>query len=167
MTPEQRHRCMASIKGKNTQPELKVRRFLYAHGFRYRLHVKKLPGKPDIVMRRLHTVIMVNGCFWHGHEGCKSFVLPKTNSDFWTAKIARNKERDQRDRDELTRLGWNVITLWECQTNSESTLQGLIRTLSQIELDLAMRKSGKVQAAEPANFDEEEGLMAADDGSLV
>lgn len=140
MTPEQRHRCMSHIRGKDTRPEWLVRRYLYAHGFRYRLHVSKLPGKPDIVLRRLHTVILVNGCFWHGHEGCRLYVIPKTRTQFWQAKIERNQARDLRDREQLTRLGWNVITLWECQlapTLRQRTLASLIRTLSQIELRLA------------------------------
>ena len=94
MTKEQRSHCMASIHSKNTKPEILVRRYLFAHGFRYRLNHPRLPGHPDIVMRKYRTVIFVNGCFWHGHEGCKYFVLPKSRTEFWQAKIERNRERD-------------------------------------------------------------------------
>ena len=89
LTPEQRHRCMASIRSKDTKPEMLVRRYLFARGFRYRVNVKRLPGTPDIVLRKYRTVIFINGCFWHGHEDCPYFVLPKTNTPFWKAKIER------------------------------------------------------------------------------
>ena len=112
LTPTQRHRCMSHIHSKSTKPEMLVRRWLWAHGYRYRLNVKSVPGNPDIVMRKYRTAIFVNGCFWHGHEGCKQFVLPKTNTDFWQTKIARNRERDQRNYDELMHAGWQVIVLW-------------------------------------------------------
>ena len=95
LTQEQRHRCMSSIKGKNTKPEMVVRKFLFSRGFRYRLNHPRLPGHPDLVLRKYRTVIFVNGCFWHGHENCKYFRLPKTNIDFWSNKIKRNKERDK------------------------------------------------------------------------
>lgn len=158
LTPAQRHRCMSHIRGKDTQPELLVRKYLYAHGYRYRLHEKRLPGKPDIVMRRLHTVIMVNGCFWHGHQitasdgtssACRYFVLPRSNRAFWEAKIARNRERDDEDRRLLTAMGWNVIWIWECELKPavrEATLQSLLYTLSQIEL----RVSGSRRVADDA-----------------
>lgn len=172
LTPEQRHKCMSHIRGKDTKPELMVRKYLYAHGYRYRLHEKRLPGKPDIVMRRLHTVIMVNGCFWHGHildtgEHCKLYVTPKSRSDFWQAKILRNQQRDLRDREALTHLGWNVIQIWECQLKSEcrqETLQSLLFTLSQIELNTIEKKAN----VRPYSF-EEDTLpisMAADDNDV-
>ena len=91
LTKEQRHRCMFAIKNKNTKPELLVRKFLFSRGFRYRLNYPRLPGHPDLVLRKYRTVIFVNGCFWHGHEGCKYYVLPKTNVEFWRNKIDRNK----------------------------------------------------------------------------
>ena len=146
MTPEQRHKCMSHIRGKDTRPEMIVRRYLFAHGYRYRLHEMRLPGTPDIVMRRLHTVIMVNGCFWHGHEGCRYFVLPRTNSDFWRAKIERNKVRDAEQRTELRAKGWNVIQIWECELKPsvrQATLQRLTYTLSRIELGIIGRKKPK------------------------
>lgn len=137
LNPQQRHKCMQSIRSKNTTPELLVRRFLFAHGFRYRLNVKKLPGTPDIVLRKYRTAIFINGCFWHGHNGCRYFVMPKTNTGFWQAKITRNQERDLQRRIDLRKLGWHTITIWECQLkpkNREQTLLGLEKTLCQIYL---------------------------------
>ena len=115
MTPEQRHKCMARIRSKNTKPEIMVRKYLFARGFRYRKNVRRLPGTPDIVLRKYRTVIFVNGCFWHGHEGCRYSHLPKSNVEFWRNKIERNKKRDLRERVELRRMGWHVIQVWECQ----------------------------------------------------
>ena len=101
LTKEQRHRCMASIRGKDTKPEILVRKFLFSRGYRYRLNHPRLPGHPDIVLRKYRTVIFVNGCFWHGHEGCKYFVIPKSNAEFWTAKIERNRTRDKKSSTNL------------------------------------------------------------------
>lgn len=134
MTPEQRHVCMSHIRSKDTKPELKVRQWLWSHGYRYRLNVKSVPGKPDIVMRPYRTAIFVNGCFWHGHgvaeppvesgeikvnslelvssECCK---IPNTNREFWVGKIRRNQERDQENYRVLQENGWQVIVIWECQ----------------------------------------------------
>ena len=134
LTPQQRHRCMSHIRSKATKPEMVVRRWLWAHGYRYRLNVKSVPGKPDIVMRKYRTAIFVNGCFWHGHEGCKQFVLPKTNTDFWQTKRARNRDRDLRNYDELMHAGWQVIVLWQCKLNKqelEPTMQQVAVTLNQ------------------------------------
>ena len=133
LTPQQRHRRMSHIRSKATKPEITVRKWLWAHGYRYRLNVKSVPGKPDIVMRKYRTAIFVNGCFWHGHEDCKQFVLPKTNSDFWQTKIARNRERDLRNYDELMHAGWQVIVLWQCKLNKqelEPTMQQVAVTLN-------------------------------------
>lgn len=115
MTPEQRSRCMAAVKGKDTKPEIIVRKYLFSRGLRFRVQVRKLLGTPDIVLPKYKTVIFVNGCFWHGHEGCKYFRLPKSNVDFWQNKIARNIERDAETEAELMRLGWKVIRIWECE----------------------------------------------------
>ena len=137
MTQEQRHKCMARIKGKNTKPELIVRRYLHAHGYRYRINVKRLPGTPDIVLRKYRTVIFINGCFWHGHEGCRYFVMPKTNTEFWQKKIDRNKQRDIEKRVQLRRLGWHTIIIWGCELkpkNRLTTLQALEQTLNKIFL---------------------------------
>lgn len=114
MTSEQRHRCMASIRSKDTKPEILVRRYLFARGLRYRIHVNRLPGSPDIVFRKYKTVVFVDGCFWHGHEGCRHYVLPKSNTEFWQAKVDRNRARDRRDDEALEKLGWRVIRFWEC-----------------------------------------------------
>ena len=138
MTKEQRHRCMASIPGKGTKPELTVRKYLFAQGFRYRLNHPRLPGHPDIVLRRYRTVIFVNGCFWHGHEGCPYFRLPKTRVEFWQAKIERNQQRDKEEQRQLAAMGWHCVTVWECQLMPkvrEQTLQSLVFTLNHIYLE--------------------------------
>ena len=137
LTPTQRHANMAAIRSKNTKPELIVRRYLFAHGFRYRLNDSRLPGHPDLVMRKYATCIFVNGCFWHGHDGCQAFRMPKSNVAFWQNKITRNKARDARTIDQLTALGWNCITIWECQLKPsvrQQTLTSLEQTLLQIYL---------------------------------
>jgi len=123
---------MSQIKGKDTKPEMIVRKFLFSKGFRYRLHVKTLPGKPDIVLPKYKTVIFVHGCFWHGHEGCKYYVVPKTRTDWWLNKINNNKEKDQKTLSILKKEGWKVITLWECDLKTylrEKTLQRLALNL--------------------------------------
>lgn len=122
---------MSRIKGKNTKPEMLVRRFLFANGFRYRLNFKKLPGKPDIVLPKYKTVIFINGCFWHGHKGCNYFVVPKTRTEWWLAKIKDTQKRDREAEIQLNVLGWKVITLWTCQLkhNKNKTLQDLIITI--------------------------------------
>ena len=111
----QRSHCMSRIRGKNTKPEILVRKGLHARGFRFRLHNKKLPGSPDVVLPKYGVAIMVNGCFWHGHKGCRYANEPKSNVDFWQAKIARNRHRDEVTSAHLEALGWHVITIWECE----------------------------------------------------
>ena len=128
MTIEQRHNNMAAIKGKDTKPEILVRKFLWARGFRYRLNHPRLPGKPDIVLRKYRTCILVNGCFWHGHEGCKYYVVPKSNTQFWQDKIRRNRERDHEVLHRLAEMGWHTIVIWECELKPavrEKTLESL------------------------------------------
>ena len=123
---------MSQIKGKKTNPEEVVCKYLFSHGLRYRRNDKKLPGSPDIVLKKYKTAIFINGCFWHGHEQCRYFVVPKTNTQFWIDKINCNKERDARRLDELQSLGWKVITIWECELKPKersSTLEKLILTL--------------------------------------
>ncbi len=115
MTSEQRSRCMAAIKGKDTKPEMIVRKYLFSRGLRFRVQVRKLPGTPDIVLPKYKTAIFVNGCFWHGHEGCKYFRLPKSNIEFWTEKIEHNVTRDVRNEAELKSIGWRVFRVWECE----------------------------------------------------
>ena len=134
MTPQQRHNCMSHIRSKNTKPEQLVRQALWHQGFRYRLHVKDLPGKPDIVLPKYKTVIFINGCFWHGHDGCKDFVIPKSNTVFWLDKIGKNKARDARDEAALNVAGWKVITIWECElkkTQFDDTVSSLIKGLKE------------------------------------
>lgn len=118
---------MSRIKGKNTKPEEIVRKYLFSKGFRYRKNDKRLPGTPDIVLPKYKTVIFVNGCFWHGHEGCKYFVWPKDNADFWKEKIESNIMRDIRKNKELVDRGWRVITIWECEIkhDKDATLNKL------------------------------------------
>ena len=108
-----RSRMMAGIKGKNTKPELQVRRFLHAKGFRYRLHDRSLPGRPDLVFPRRRAVILVHGCFWHGHD-CRFFKWPATRPEFWRGKISENRKRDERNKHALQNLGWRVLIIWEC-----------------------------------------------------
>jgi len=143
MTPQQRHYCMSRIRSKDTTPEKRVRQWLWQHGYRYRLCVKGVPGKPDIVMRKYRTAIFVNGCFWHGHliqctmyneqftiEDSKCCKIPKTNREFWVAKIRRNQERDQKNYQILQENGWQVIVLWECQLKPKK----LEQTMLQVEI---------------------------------
>lgn len=132
MTPEQRSRCMAAIKGKDTKPEMTVRKYLFSRGMRFRIQVRKLPGNPDIVLPKYKTVIFVNGCFWHGHEGCKYFRLPKSNVEFWKEKINRNIERDCRTEAELTTLGWRVIRVWECEIKACAKREATLERLYQL-----------------------------------
>jgi DNA mismatch endonuclease (patch repair protein) len=124
---------MSRIKSKNTNPELIVRRFLFSNGFRFRLHNKKLHGNPDITLTKHKTVIFVNGCFWHGHENCKYFVLPKTNTEWWKNKIERNKQRDETNKMLLVKEGWNVITIFECSLKKASQLTTLENVLKKIQ----------------------------------
>ncbi len=114
-TAEQRHRNMAAIHSSSTKPELELRHALWRHGFRYGINDKQLPGKPDIVLPKYRTAIFVHGCFWHGHKECSKYTIPQTNTDFWTAKIKRNQERDQEVWRQLEAKGWFVIIVWECQ----------------------------------------------------
>ena len=123
---------MSRIKGKNTKPEDIVAKYLFAHGFRYRRNVKTLPGTPDIVLKKYKTVIFVNGCFWHAHEGCRYFVLPEENREFWNEKLLRNRERDAEKQKQLQELGWNVIVIWECELRNNKasfTLQKLVEKI--------------------------------------
>ena len=140
MTPAQRHYCMSRIHGKGTKPELKVRQWLWRHGYRYRLNVKSVPGKPDIVMRRYRTAIFVNGCFWHGHHvetqnlaslpeitNSSCCKIPQTNREFWVNKIKRNQERDQKNYQILHDNGWQVIVVWECQLTPKRIEETMLR----------------------------------------
>lgn len=135
---------MAAIRGKDTKPEMIVRRGLWKRGFRYRLNHKGLPGHPDIVLRKYRTCIFVNGCFWHGHnvalpqvESSECCKIPKTNREFWVAKIRRNKERDKEEQRKLAKMGWHCITVWECELTPkkrEETIESIAFTLNHIWL---------------------------------
>ena len=155
LSAQQRHANMAAIHSKDTKPEMIVRRGLWKRGFRYRLNHKRLPGHPDLVLRKYRTCIFVNGCFWHGHhvalprrddgrgkkedviENSECCKIPKTNREFWVAKIRRNKERDKEEQRRLAEMGWHCITVWECELKTkkrEDTLDSIAFTLNQIWL---------------------------------
>ena len=155
LSTEQRHANMAAIRGKDTKPEMIVRKGLWSRGFRYRLNHKRLPGHPDLVLRKYRTCIFVNGCFWHGHnvtesrmsdgrskkedvlESSECCKIPKTNREFWVAKIRRNKERDKEEQRKLAAMGWHCITVWECELTPkkrEETLESIAFTLNHIWL---------------------------------
>jgi DNA mismatch endonuclease (patch repair protein) len=114
---------MSRIQGKNTKPELLLRSLLHRAGYRFRLHVPNLPGKPDIVLPRYRTVIFVHGCFWHRHEGCANATMPKSRTEFWAEKFAKTIERDQQKQRQLEEIGWKVLTVWECELKSEPLKQ--------------------------------------------
>lgn len=118
-----RSRMMSGIRGQNTGPEIFIRKMLFAEGFRFRIHRKDLPGRPDIVLPRYHAAIQVNGCFWHGHSDCHLYRLPKSRSDFWHKKISSNIERDRRNLKELCNLGWRTLVVWECAMKGRSQLE--------------------------------------------
>ena len=187
MTPTQRHYCMSRIHGKGTKPELKVRQWLWQHGYRYRLNVKSVPGKPDIVMRRYRTAIFVNGCFWHGHHvetfpetsknennslrqetfqetslqivNSKCCKIPQTNREFWVNKIKRNQERDQKNYQVLHDNGWQVIVVWECQLTPKRIEETMLRVeLMLNEHFLALHQPKVV----PYGFQETPAAMAAE-----
>ena len=155
LTPQQRHKNMAAIRSKDTKLEMIVRKGLWSRGFRYRLNHKRLPGHPDLVLRKYRTCIFINGCFWHGHNVTKSRMedvrgkmedviessecckIPKTNREFWVAKIRRNKERDKKEQRKLAAMGWHCITVWECDlkpSKREETLESIAFTLNHIWL---------------------------------
>ena len=167
LSPEQRHNNMKAIGSKNTKPEIIVRKGLWKRGFRYRLNYKRLPGHPDIVLRKYRTCIFVNGCFWHGHfveidkmENTVCCKIPMTNHDFWVAKIRRNKERDKEKQRKLAEMGWHCITVWECDLKPkvrEQTLDSLAFTLNHIWLqDHSLRN-----VAYPAIEEESDSLLVA------
>jgi len=137
LSPEKRSWNMSRISGVNTKPEILVRSILHRKGFRFRLHDKSLPGKPDIVLKKYNSVIFVNGCFWHRHKGCPETTMPKTRREFWEEKFRRTVERDKEQKDALEKLGWNVIRVWECELKRAAKL-----TISQIADRLKGEKHG-------------------------
>jgi len=144
LSTEQRHKNMAAIRSKGTKPEMIVRSGLWKRGFRYRLNQKRLPGHPDLVLKKYRTCIFVNGCFWHGHlvelskmESSPCCKIPTTNNEFWVAKIRKNKERDKDEQRQLAAMGWHCITVWECELKAslrEQTLDSIAFTLNHIFL---------------------------------
>lgn len=131
LNTQQRHHCMSRIRGKDTKPEILVRKGLHARGFRFRLQDRNLPGRPDIVLPKYGVAIMVNGCFWHGHKGCRYATKPKSNAEFWETKIARNKHRDEVTSAHLEALGWTVIIVWECELRGKEKAEARIQTLAE------------------------------------
>ena len=131
-SPATRSYNMSRINGKNTKPEELVRKYLFSKGFRYRKNDKRLPGKPDIVLPKYKTCVFVNGCFWHGHEGCRYFRWPEDNADFWKTKIMQNRERDDKKHKELLKMGWKVLVVWECELKKNS----IDKTLSELVLKM-------------------------------
>ena len=131
--PHVRSYNMSQIKGKNTKPEIIVRRFLFAQGYRYKLHDRKLPGAPDIVLPKYRSVIFIHGCFWHGHDNCKYYVVPKTRTEWWLAKILGNKQRDKENFVKLRRMGWRILNIFECELKTyerAKTLRKVLRFVS-------------------------------------
>lgn len=138
VSPEKRSEMMSGIRGKDTKPEVIVRRLLHRLGYRFRLHRKDLPGRPDIVLPKWHTVIFVNGCYWHGHEDCDLFRPPKTRTEFWTNKIAGNQARDQRNYSALQDAGWKAVVIWECAVSKKLSLSD-----EQLEIAIATALTSK------------------------
>lgn len=134
---------MSQIKGKNTKPELLVRKYLFSQGFRYRVNVRSLPGTPDIVLKKYKTAIFINGCFWHGHEGCKYFVWPKTREAFWKEKINKNIRRDAQNIEKLKADGWNVIVIWECELKKNRLDFTLNNVVNRLNSDQCIKQKPK------------------------
>lgn len=157
VTPQQRSYVMSRIRSRNTRPELTVRRHLWREGFRYRLCVRQLPGRPDIVIRKLKVAIFVNGCFWHGHTA-HTMHVPHTNTEYWTAKIERNRQRDVEVGIKLRQMGWTVITLWECELSVKrrhETLERLsetLRLLARKPYPLTPQQDLSIAAEPPADY---------------
>ena len=146
LSQTQRSYNMSRIRGKNTKPEILVRKGLHARGFRFRLHNKKLPGSPDIILPKCGVAIMVNGCFWHGHKGCRYATKPKSNVEFWETKIARNRHRDEVTTAHLEALGWTVMTIWECELRNSSQLDERLNALAE-----DIRYAGEVKRVKDMN----------------
>ncbi|WP_291365232.1 very short patch repair endonuclease [Acetobacter sp. UBA5411] len=131
ISAERRSRNMSRIRGRDTGPELRLRSLLHRAGFRFRLHAKDLPGKPDIVLPKYHTVIFVHGCFWHRHKGCRNATTPSTRAEFWQAKFDGNVDRDNRNRAALETAGWTVMTVWECELKADAD-----RIVQQLSIEI-------------------------------
>lgn len=142
-----RHRSwnMQRISGRDTRPELIVRSVLHRLGYRFRLHVKSLPGRPDIALPRYHAIVFVHGCFWHQHRGCRFAYRPKSNITFWSEKFEQNVRRDSRNRKELRRLGWHVVVVWECQTTDRAALTRRLATKLKTIEEVPVRGAKRVR----------------------
>ena len=170
LTLAQRHANMAAIHSASTKPELLLRKSLWRLGFRYRVNDKRLPGKPDIVLPKFRTVIFVHGCFWHGHKDCSNYTVPKTNTEFWMAKIARNQERDQETWRKLEAKGWYVLIVWECELKKarfDDTLNYVAFAIKQNGqtydlLQAARKKSRALYAEERKLHKEHEAAMRSE-----
>ena len=145
LSPEKRSEVMRQVRGKNTIPEMSVRKVLHAMGYRYRLHRKDLPGKPDIVLPKYHLCIFVNGCFWHQHPGCSRATIPASNVGFWEAKLTQTKARDHQNIVELSKLGWRTLVVWECETKNISQLGLVLRQLAGQKYSPAIIGSSPMQ----------------------
>lgn len=132
LTPEQRHSCMSSIRSVSTKPEVKLRHELWRRGFRYKKNDKSLPGTPDVVLPKYKSVVFIHGCFWHGHLGCKKYVVPKSNTEFWIEKVSKNKQRDENVWRQLEAKGWSVIVVWECEIEKRNFSETLDRVENEI-----------------------------------
>lgn len=159
-TPTERSAVMSKIRGKNTKPEIILRKALFARGFRYRLH-DKLPGKPDIVLKKYKTVIFVNGCFWHGHADCKYATQPKSNTEFWHNKILTNQRRDQLHTLQLEADGWNVLTIWECEIMHQKDLTSLLDRITE-NLKAQLQTQRKVRKSHYPTYKEAVRAVAED-----
>ena len=155
MTPEQRHRCMSAIKGKDTMPEIIVRKYLFSRGLRFRVNDKKLPGSPDIVLKKYGTVIFIDGCFWHGHKGCKFYRLPSSNVDFWKSKIAKNTARDYVNNVDLELAGWRVIRIWECEIKTKAKREETLHNLyDRITSEQNVSKPKRIKKVKSRSYDD-------------
>lgn len=132
LTPEKRSWNMAHIRSKDTSPEVMVRKYLFSKGFRYRKNVSSLPGKPDIVLPKYHSIIFVHGCFWHGHPGCKRANIPKSREEYWIPKLSRNIDNDKKHCSELISMGWKVIVIWECELKKKTFHETMNRVIHQL-----------------------------------
>lgn len=145
LTPQQRHYIMSQVHSSNTKPEVKLRHALWGQGFRYRVNYGRLPGSPDIVLPKYRTVIFVHGCFWHGHKGCKHYTVPKTNTDFWVAKVRRNQERDQDVWRKLEAKEWSVIVVWECELEKNRLPDTVAHVSAEIKDNGALYQQRKAE----------------------
>ncbi|MGB7209126.1 MAG: DNA mismatch endonuclease Vsr [Pyrinomonadaceae bacterium] len=141
---EKRSRIMASISATDSKPEIVIRKYLFGLGYRYRKNVKALPGKPDLVLKRFKTTILIHGCFWHGHDNCPAAAKPKSNSDFWIKKIHANKVRDARNLQALEKLGWNIITIWQCHVKNKAAFE---QTMRKVAHKLSLQDTRKSEEA--------------------